>query len=377
VLSIIPNEALQDSGDIGVSISGLNFMGPVAWLGQEFSIAISSATATTIDGILSTNIPAGIYALTVRNSDGQQDTLQHAFTIHPLILPTNTLDSDVAFVSTFGPAAPPQEGDHDHVQIIFFEIPDAPPDQLYIRIFDADTGGAYDEPDSPMLPNFNTVMTYTVRGGSGAYTTPDARSHQPGATGINSGQVITQRVIGVDPTLDNNWLTLPVARTDGELVGGSRLFKLAVQAASGDDGNWYQVALSADPNTNVGVSGARLFAYSWCAALPSPGDEVVLYPFVPAGASTVTQVNFDLDASPGAEINLITPLRNIQVLGLSGDGSSASEDFNPFAGERATTWTVQYVAGSNPNTQNDFSLWFLGDGSPLAIFVAPTLVSPP
>lgn len=378
VLAITPNEMDQGtSGDppVGVGISGQNFLGPQARLGQSIWINVVGSAETWINGTISPDIPAGVYALTVENADGQQGVLPRAFTVHPRPNPTNTLDSEVAFIAAFGPDALGAEGDDDHVQIIFFEVPDGSGD-LYIRIFDPDTGGMHDEPGLDVT--FNTTIAFTLRGGSRAYTEPDARSYRPGSTGINSGTFIIGTVIGDDVTLDNAWLSWTVNRSQGELVGSSRVFKLVVQGASGDDGNLYQVAISTSPTDNLEVPGARIFAYSWCASLPTPGDEVVVYPFVPAGASRVTQFNFDFDVSSGSAINLTTPLRNLSVFQLSGNDAVASEEFITFSGERDTTWSARYVAGSQPPTINDFTLWYLGDGTTaLAIFTAPTLASPP
>lgn len=385
VLAITPVATVQ--GDVGdppfdVTIIGQGFFQPVtAWLGENISIGVTDASVTTINGTLSPNIPVGVYALTVQNGDGQSGNLSPAFTVYPRPHPTTTLESDVVFVTTFGPAAPPSKGDHDHVQIIFFAVPDAPDDSLYIRIFDADTGDTYDKADDPLLPVFNTVMTYTVRGGPGpAYSEADARSYEPGLNGIRSGTFITQRVVGSDGTLDNDWLTLPLRRNQGELVGGSRVFKLVVQGASGDDGNWYHVALSSAPDDNVEVGSARVFAFSWCVVLPTPGDQVAFYPYVPFDANDVTQYNFDFDVSSGAGITLMTPRRNLSVSlpGLSGQGTSAFEQFFCFAGERATTWTARFTSGDFPGTDNYFSLWFFDDkGTSLAVFTAPTLPPPP
>jgi hypothetical protein len=380
VLAITPNATVQGSGsdpDIGVIIIGEHFMGSIARLGQNILISILDVTSTMITGTLSPNIPAGVYELAVQNSDGQEGVLPRAFTVHPRPNLTNTLDSDVASIVTFGPAAPLTDGDDDYLQIIFFEVPDGPDDLLYIRVFDLDTGGANDETGADGAFG-DTSMTYALRGGPGAYTEPDARSDHPGAAGIGSGTLIAQQIIGEDATLDNTWGVLPVTRQQGELVGSSRLFKLVIQGASGDDGNWYQVAMSADPNANVEVGGTRVFAYSWCAALPLPGDQVALYPFVPSAVTSVDQFNFDFDVSSGSDITLITPVRDLTDVTQSGNGVVASDIFFPFDGEKATTWAARYVAGNVPTDKNDFSLWFLGDSTAaLAIFTAPTLVSPP
>lgn len=385
VLGITPAATVQGSGidpPFDVTIIGQDFLAPVtAWLGelsQNILISVSNATSTVITGTLSPNIPVGVYALTVQNMDGQQGFLSPAFTVYPRPHPATTFESAAAFVATFGSAAAPEEGDDDYVQIIFFEMPDGPADALYIRVFDADTGGANDEPGVTPLTG-DTVMTYTVRGGGGAYTTGDARSDHPSTVGINSGALLAQRVIGMDGTLDDQWLTLPITRTQGDLVGSRRVFKLAVQGASGDDGNVYHVAISSSAIDNVAVAGARVFAFSWCIMLPNQGDQVSVYPYVPSGTSIVTQYNFDLDAfGIGTAITLTTPLRNLPVVGLSLDGPPpASEGFPTLLSEVATSWTALYVTGTFPSNANDFVLWIHGDGVPLAVFTAPTLFPPP
>jgi hypothetical protein len=330
-----------------------------------------------INGSFIPDIPAGVYALTVQNTNAQSDTLSPAFTVIQPPHPNRTLDSTTALISTFGPAAAPTEGDNDYVQIIFFEVPDTAPDNLYVRIFDADTGAENDV----VIPPVNTTMTYALRGGSGAYTEADARSHAPGPLGIGSGTLITQAVVGVDATLNNAWLALPATRTQGELVGGRRVFKLVVQGAVGDDGNGYHAVLSAAQNNNVAVPGARTFAFSWGIVLPTPGDQVSLYPFVPQGAGDVYQFNFDFDApSSGAEIGLTTPAFYKQVFRLSGDGTTEFEQFVAYSLEEGTTWTARYVTGATPTADNSFCLWFRRTsetGPAMAIFTAPTMTSQP
>lgn len=353
-------------------------MGSAARLGEDIWINVLSVTDTIITGRLSPNVPTGIYELNVQNLDGKTGVLPRAFTVHPRPNPTNTLNSDVAVVTTFGPAASLSEGDDDFVQIVFFEVPQGAVNPVYIRIFDADTGGLNDEPG--LTPLGETVMTYTLRGGAGAYTEPDARTDHPGPLGINSGSLITQAVIGVDGARDDKWWSLPVDPSLGEPIASRRIFKLAVQGAAGDDGNWYQVAISTDPNNNFEVPDSRLFAFSWCAMLPNNGDELAVYPFAPLGASSVTQFNFDFDAlTPGAAIILTSPLRSRPVadVNLSLDGVVASQLFDVFSGEDNTTWTAQYVSWSLLPL-NDFCLWFREqNGTALAVFTAPTLNSPP
>ena len=374
MLGITPNATVQGSQNLNVIIVGQNFVdGLGAWLGSHaLDISVSGVADTLITGALVPDITTGVYALTVQNPDGQRGILSPAFTIYPPPQPpTPTLSGAI---STFGPAASPSEGDNDYVQIIFFETPDTAPDNLYIRIFDADTGGTFDDE----IPPFNTVMTYTVRGGVGAYSNLDARRNEPGSAGINSGVMLAQQTIGVDDTLNESWLTLPVTRVQGELIGGRRVFKLVVQGASGDDGNWYHVALSRTPDGNTAVDGARTFAFSWCVMLPNPGDEVAFYPYVPQGADRVVQHNFDFDApSPGGVITLLTPQRSPLRVSASGNGTSLSDSWFVFDGESAMSWTAHYVAGESP-ADNTFCLWFFDeDDTSLSIFTIPVPSLPP
>ena len=380
MFSIAPNQIVEGSGadpDIDVAITGQNFLDSNSWLGQNIFITIVSVTENLINGRLSPNISPGIYGLTVRNADGQEGTLPRAFTVLTRSLPDYTFDSSQAYVSTSGLGADPTAGDDDKVQIIFFEVPDGPTDTLYVRIYDPDTGGSHDRvgPDGVFG---ETTMSYSLRGEGGAYSNVDARSDHPGAAGITSGTLLAQQTVGEDGLLDGRWLSLAINRGQGELVQGSRLFKLVVQGASGDDGNGYQVAISADANSNITVPGARLFAFSWSVALPTPNGAVAVHPYVPTSANRVTQFNFDFDTSPGSAITLSTPQRVILVVGLSGDGGTASEDYLPFSGELGATWSAQYDVGSFPPSANPFTLWFRdGSATALAIFTTPTLVGPP
>ena len=377
--AIVPNQVVRGlSSDpaIGVTILGAHFSGSTARLGENLQITVTGLSSTVISGTLAPDMPSGIYALTVQNADLQQATLPRAFTVVPSPHPSTTLDSDTAFVSTAGSGVPPAQGDDDHLQVVFFEVLEGPDDPFYVRIFDADTGSTYDEVG---LDNAfgDTATTLTLLGGPGAYTEPDARSPHPGAAGISSGQIIAQQTITVDGALDGSWLTWPLQRSQGELVGGSRVFKLVVEGTSGDDVNWYQLAFSSSSGDNSVVPGARIFAYSWSVVLPGVGDQVALYPFVPVGADRLTQFNFDLDLSPGTNAMLTTPLRNLPVIGLSGNGDVASQQFALFSGEQAATWTARYTSAYPPGN-NLFSIWFLAnDITPLAIFTEPSLSPPP
>jgi len=364
---------------VPVVIRGTDFFGvPDAILRTSDFISVASASADTITGTVPAGIVPGVCALTVRNPDGRSGTLSPAYTVLNPPSPDTTLET--GYVSTFGPAAPLSVGDDDHVQVIFFEVPEGTTGSVYVRIFDADTGGSQDE---NIAGPWDTTVRYTLRGYADAYTHAEARLPRPTSAGINSGTLLTQTVVGDNSAYDGNWnLVLgPYSASDGELVGSSRVFKLAVEGATGDDGNLYNVALSTDPSANTAPAGSRAFAYSWTFPLSS-GVSQWLYPYVPSGASSFEQHNWDMD-SPSGSMTLYTPVRDIVV--LDGDISGNSTTFPDDAAssshligsrESGATWTV-VMNFAFPDLWNDLTLWAVGDGANLAIFTRPTTGPPP
>jgi len=366
-----------------VVIRGTNFFGvPTVALGSSVFITISTATTDTLTGAMPAGLTPGVYALTVTNPDAQSDTLSAAYTALNPPSPNTTLET--GFVVTFGLNAPGERGDDDHVQVIFFEVPDSYSGSLYFRIFDADTGGGVDEQYGGA---WNTTITYTLRGDAGAYTHLDARSSHPGTAGINSGTLLTQTVIGNEAAYDDGWGLVfgPYSAGDGELVGSNRVFKFVVEGASGDDGNFYNVALSTADDGNTAPAGSRVFAYSWTFWLNSDAlQRPPLYPYVPQGTTSFEQHNWDMDYATGTAMldtmTLHTPMRDIEVpdTGIAGDNEQASSAHTVQAEEDGGTWTVTMeFTASIP--WNDITFWATRDGGAedLAIFTRPTTAPPP
>jgi hypothetical protein len=352
---------------------------PTATLGSGILITISTATADTLTGTVPAGLTPGAYALTVINPDSQFDTLSPAYIALNPPSPDTTLET--GFVVTVGPDASEALGDDDHVQVIFFEVPASYTDSLYLRIFDADTGGDGDE----LRGTWDTTITYTLRGGDDAYTHPNARSSHPDSSGINSGTLLTQTVIGNDGAYNNNWNLIfgPYSAGDGEepVVGSSsRVFKFVVEGATGDDDNYYNVALSTDPLTNTALAGSRVSAYSWTFFLTTDvAQRPPLYPYVPPGTSVFEQHNWDMDYASGSMM-LHTPMQDIAVPegGISGNDEEAWSAYSVQSGEDGTTWTVA-MEFTATLLLNDVTFWVTRDGGAedLAIFTRPTMDLPP
>jgi hypothetical protein len=380
VIRITPNEGLN-TGTTQVVIEGANFFGvPTATLGSGVAINVSAATADTITGTVPSGLLSAVYVLTVTNPDGQSAVLAPAFVVRNPPSVNTTLETNRLVV--FGRDAPQSDGDDDFVQVIFFEVPAGTADPLFVRVFDADTGGGNDEPH-PNPGAWNTTVTYTLRGGAGAYSAVDARSAHPGATGINAGTLLSQTVIGDDAAYDGNWnLTLGPYQADtaGECLGGKCFLKLIVEGGPGDDGSYYNAVLSTSATANTPPDGARTFAYSWCFLLDTPSlpNRPPIYPFVPASAAGLDQYNFDFDYDSGT-MTLYKPTQvtcDVPSTGMSGNGSAASSSCAAGALEGGATWTMLMTFTSNPFTTangNSGVVWFEVGGVAVPIFARPTL----
>lgn len=320
-------------------------------------------------------MPTGVYNLTVTNPDLQSDTLLNAFTVLETDDPNTTLES--SFLVLFGPDNNLSAGDNDHVQLIFFDIPNTVTTPLYIRVFDPDTGGALDRAISS-IPTFDTTVQYSVYGGAGAYTNPAAQMAQPPIAGIQSGTQLDTATVGEDTNLDQAWLTFgPFTPAEAELVGNRRLFKLAVVAQSGNDGNIYNAVLSTQPDSNIPLPGSRTLAFSWTFTLTDskrPG----LYPFLDATVTSFSQNNCDFDYSSGA-ILLRTPEQELSILNnISGDAVCLSSSIIPSNGETNSSWAVDFTQLVFTESGNDVTFWATNQSnSALPIFSSPTVFAAP
>jgi len=366
-----------NTAPVPVIITGAHFISsplPTARLGTDVSIAITAATSVRLDGIVPADIQAGVYGLTVQNFDGRSGSLSPAYVALNPLNPDTTLER--GYVSTFGPSSPDTDGDDDHVQVIFFDLPASSSDNLYFRIFDADTGNSLDEIYAPA----DTTIRYALYGGAGAYT--GARVSHPAPSQINAGTLLAETTIGENSAYDNGWQLVfgPFSATQGEDMGSRRVFKLVVQGTSGDDGNLYNAVLSTNPGANVPPAGSRTFAYAWTLPLASdPAQRPALYPYVPTGSSEFRQYNYDADFTGGSDtITLRTPIRTVSLPpeGVSGDGTTANASLSIVTGEHSATWTM-LLAWSSPAIWNDVTLWATADGVDLPIFARPTMASPP
>ena len=194
---------------------------------------------------------------------------------------------------TFGTDAQQYEGDHDFRQLIRLFVPDTA-GPLYLRVFDPDVAGAFDEPQR----GFNTRTQFSLYGAGGVprlYRDADGIIQE-----TVEGEALASVTFGADPDTDGRWLTLfPIDVQAGRANEGMREFVLAVEGLSGDDGNVFDVAVSRSETANEPLAGVRLLSYAPTFQITEEGEYAELRFAVPQDADMLIVENFD---SAGAGI---------------------------------------------------------------------------
>jgi len=341
--------------DVQVVIQGANFFGtPTATLGSDIFITIIATTTNALTGTVPAGITPGVYHLTITNPDGQSsDPLLRAYIASPVpIVPAIPLESP--YLVTFGTnAKSPYDTPRYQTQVIFFEVPSVLTESLYVRIFDADTGGLSFVDDDQDYDGYDTTMRYTLYG----------------LTGTLQTATISESV-----TLDNRWdfYLGPFSPDQGEFVGDRYIFELAVEGLSGKDANWYRVALSTSSVTNTVRSDVRMFAFSW-TVLVREGNRPYLHPYVKdKGEGMFRLQSFGCDFQD--ECLLIwTPSQNKEATCMA-THRFMPESFDVEEGEDRVTWTVDFSEYNVPSNKTEYlGLWIEdGNNQALRIFTRPT-----
>lgn len=147
-----------------------------------------------------------------------------------------------------------------HSQTIFFAVPEQAGEDIYLRVFDPDCGGAYDRPAG--LWETNTV--FEVYGGKGCISEVDARRSIPQGD-YKSGTILHKAIFARESEVDGTWVPFgPFSSDQGETLQaypGYVFFKLIVGGTTGNDGNIYTLSVTNRPDKNIEVANAQIFEY--------------------------------------------------------------------------------------------------------------------
>ena len=381
-----------NNAPVNGTISGAGFAsGARAYLGA-WPLATSWVDEGLLNVVVPQDLPAGTHDLTVVNPGGSSATLPRVYRASNCGSLDTTLDS--GYLGTYGaePLFSPAQGDDDQIQLIYLEVPEGTSVPLYVRVFDPDCGGTLDIQNGWA---WDTPFTFTIYGGPGTYTHPDARSAHPTA-GASSGTVLATAVFAENPGTDGLWYSFgPFSAADAEWVGDKRLLKLTIvggpqppfDGGGRADLNVYNVALSTSATGNDVPDGARILAFSWTFLIPQATYNTPprLFPYVGVGTSTLVQHNWDYDndaSGPGAAgIMMLTPLRTLSIpdSDVSRDNEERTSSLPTLDGESSTTWATScWARPSGAIGDNLVTFWATDqNGQALTIFARSTVGPPP
>ncbi len=264
--------------------------------------------------------------------------------------PVPGADENIPFLVVFGNKAETSWGDFDFSQTFFFLIPETFKEPIFIRVFDPDCGGQYDELNGV----FDTRTDFSVYGGKECWSNKDAQDVHPKGN-YRSGILLAEKSFGVNPRYDNNWYTFgPFNPTEGEYVAkfGGYIFKIIAQGVEGDDGNLYKYFLSTKMDENKPVEGGNAFAYQYTFRMwDDPGQVSHIYPDVDDKTVTIKISNFDWDDD--GFIRVVSVARKGQLCKVSGDNNWAEDEFKVFDEEKNTSLDIQFIKRKDNPVKNN------------------------
>jgi hypothetical protein len=205
-------------------------------------------------------------------------------------------DENIPFLVTFGKYGKTSWGDANFYEIFFISILKDYTQPFYIRVFDPDCGGEYDE----IQGVFDSKFLFSVYGGKGV--DPDKNEDSKGldkGVSYKTGNLLASRVFGSEAKYDNKYYTFgPFNPAEGDYNERwkSYIFKIVCEGVSGDDGNLYRYFISRDANNNLPIEGANAFTYEYTFRMWNDFKSVAhIYPYVDTGVVFIKQSNFDWD----------------------------------------------------------------------------------
>lgn len=278
---------------------------------------------------------------------------------------------NIDYLVTFGQDAPPDTGDDDHVQIIFFVVPYSFKEPVYLRIFDPDMGNNHDE----MVGPANTFTRFSVYGGKGAYSSKEAREITL-TSNYKTGNLLAAQVFGNDSRFDSEWYTMgPFNPLEGEEIPSFNgyLLKVVVEGLRGNDGNHYRFFLSEEAGRNKSIEGANAFAYNYTFKLHKAQTLAHIYPFIEKSVVSITQHNFDFDND--GEILIYTVAKTRVKAKASGNNVWAYSMHKISEAEKNLTMDIQIQKISS--TENTMTVYITNQYNEAIPFFALPIGGPP
>jgi chitodextrinase len=276
-----------------------------------------------------------------------------SFWVLLLFLPLQAATAQQArglYLAVHGPDAPRSVGDPNSLQALYFDVPTSSTAPIYVRVFDAETGGNLDARRGA----FNTRTRFVILGGASANIVYGI-DHNPArnrSLTFPASDVIFDETVGSNNRIDGRYWNLgalPIPR--GHTISSdTRRFVLLVFAVEGDDANYFDYVLSTDPDGKVPPPGVSMFTYELTLRTPesrnftgeihlpvSGLDGVVIETFGMNGAPLQANIPFNEPmtlSSPGSGQWVRHPITlgsGISRIGLQFQGLGAQNTFSVMA----------------------------------------------
>lgn len=236
-------------------------------------------------------------------------------------------DENIYCLVTFGKDGKTSWGDPNFHSVWFFHIPPDYKKPFYIRVFDPDCGGEYDE----IQGEFNTKTLFSIFGGKLVDPEQNTESQgvEKGKTNYKKGNLLASKIFGSEAKYDNKYFTFgPFNTADGDFSAKwtMNVFKIVCEGVQGDDGNLYRYFLSSDPNSNIPVEGANAFTYSYTFRMWNDFKSIAhIYPFIDKGVAKIKQENFDWDND--GKILVVSRYRVGDLMNISNEDDTKENTF--------------------------------------------------
>ncbi|MFT4545097.1 MAG: hypothetical protein ACI9CU_002084 [Polaribacter sp.] len=264
--------------------------------------------------------------------------------------PVPPADSNIPFLVTFGKQASQNYGDDDFSQVFFLSIPANETDPFYIRVFDPDIGGQYDE----IYGAPDTKSKFSIYGGKGAWSNPDAQQTSPQGN-YKAGTLLDSRSFTESEKYDNKWYSFgPLDPKEGEYIEEFKgyVFKIIAEGVQGDDGNLYNYYFSRGPNVNISIEGANAFGYEWTFRMPSESNAIChLYPYITDDVVSIQQFNFDWDDD--GIIKIVSYEKKGEWVEMSNEADWKNSTHQILKSERNSSLDIQFVKTKEKAKKNN------------------------
>ncbi len=291
-------------------------------------------------------------------------------TITGMSQPIPTTEENIPFLVTFGGNSDIKWGDDDFCEIFFILVPANYIQPFYIRVFDPNCGGQYDEAKGP----FNTKTSFSIYGGKGCYTDPDSKNIDPKGN-YKAGNLLASKIFADDAKYDNNWYSFgPFNPSEGEMVTdfGGHIFKLIVQGISGDDGNLYRLFVSTSSTENKPIEGGNAFTFEYTFRMhDNPNNISHIYPYIDNKVISVKITNFDWDND--GIIRVISIAKNGIPVDISSEGDWKSTVLPIVQQEKNTSFDIQFIKEKKKPIRNNNVVVYVTNqyGEMLPFYVSP------